>query len=208
MARMLETRCYRFAGLIGILLLVLSAFTPLPNTLRRWFSIPAQVEPAEAIVVLGAGIPDDGILGSASLRRALSGVLLYRRGFAPWLLFSGPGRYGKRSEAAVRADLARALGIAPEAILLEDEARTTREEAVRIGARLRALGIRRILLVTDGQHLRRARPLFESAGLQVLAAPADDVSPTAASAEGRLELMRMTLRELLALLYYRVSGYL
>ena len=205
---MMETRCYRVAGLIGILLLVLSAFTPLPNTLRRWFSIPAQVEPAEAIVVLGAGIPDDGILGSASLRRALAGMLLYRQGFAPRLLFSGPGRHGKRSEAAVRADLARALGIAPEAILLEDEARTTREEAVRIGARLRALGIRRILLVTDGQHLRRAQPLFERAGLQVLAAPADDVPPTAASAEGRLELMRMTLRELLALLYYRVSGYL
>jgi uncharacterized SAM-binding protein YcdF (DUF218 family) len=208
MARMLETRCYRFIGLIGIGLLALSAFTPLPNTLRRWLSVPAKLESAEVIVVLGAGTPDDGILSSASLRRALAGVLLYRQGFAPRLLFSGPGQHGKRSEAEVRSDLARALGIAPEAILLEDEARTTREEAVRIGTRLGALGLRRILLVTDGQHLRRAQPLFERAGIEVSPVPADDISPTADSAEGRLGLIRLTLEELLALLYYRVSGYL
>jgi uncharacterized SAM-binding protein YcdF (DUF218 family) len=136
-------------------------------------------------------------------------MVLHRKGLAPLLLLSGPGRGEGPAEAEVRAELARALGLSPEVILTESEAQTTREEAVKSGALLREKGVGRILLVTGSHHmLSRAQRLFERAGFEVLAAPTDEVSSEASSPEGRLRLMRQILQELLARFYYRVAGYL
>ena len=54
----------------------------------------------------------------------------------------------------------------------------------------------------------RARRLFERAGFDVFAAPADDVSTTARTPEERLQLARAICGEVLARLYYRIAGYL
>ena len=201
-------RIFRLLGLSGVILFFTSAFTPLPNFLARWVSTPSRLESAEAIVVLGGGLQPGGVLSNASLRRAIHGIALHRKGLASLLVFSGPARDEAPAEAAVRAELARQLEISPEAILTEAEAWTTREEAVRVGALLRPRGVRRILLVTDSQHMMRARQLFEHAGFEVLAAPADDFSNSVYGPEDRLRLMRRILEELLARLYYQVAGYL
>jgi uncharacterized SAM-binding protein YcdF (DUF218 family) len=199
---------YRLLGWAGVLFFLSTAFTPMPNLVSRWLAIPSRLEPAEAIVVLGAGVEPDGILSDPSIRRALDGMVLHRKGLAPLLLFSGPGPGEGAAEAEVRAALARTLGISPEAILTESEARTTREEAIKSGAVLRERGIRRILLVTDPHHMTRAQRLFEQAGFEVFAAPTDEVFSGVSNPEGRLRLMRRTLQELLARWYYRVGGYL
>ena len=201
-------RISRLLGLAGVALFLTAAFTPLPNILIRWLGTPARLESAEAIVVLGAGVEPDGVLGDTSMRRALDGMVLHRKGLAPLLLLSGPGRGEGPAEAEVREELARALGISPEVILTESKAQTTREEAVNSGALLREKGVRRILLVTGSHHMARAQRLFERAGFEVLAAPTDEVSSEASSPEGRLRLMRQTLQELLARFYYRAAGYL
>lgn len=185
-----------------------AAFTPLPNFLGQRLATPARLEAAEAIVVLGSGLSPDGALDNVSLRRALHGIILSRRGFAPLLVFSGPAYYGDVAEAAVRAGLARELGIPPQAILTVADAWNTRGEASRITSLLGARGIRRILLVTNSQHMVRARALFERGGLEVLAAPVDEVSLAADSPGGRLHLMRRILTEMLARAYYRAARYL
>jgi len=100
------------------------------------------------------------------------------------------------------------LGVSTDAILAETEARTTREEANRIGELLRARQVRRILLVTDSQHMSRARRLFERVGLEVLPAAADEISDAARSPEARLKLTRTALEEIFARLYYRMARYL
>ena len=201
-------RICRLLGFAVVVLFLTTAFTALPNLLNRCLETPSRLEPAGAIVVLGAGVEPGGVLSDASMRRALEGMVLYRRGLAPLLLFSGPGRDGGAGEAEVRAELARALGISPEAILTEGDAQTTREEAVESGKLLRARGVRKILLVTGSHHMARAQRLFERVGLEVLAAPTDEVSSNVSHPEGRLRLMRRTLEELLARFYYRVAGYL
>jgi uncharacterized SAM-binding protein YcdF (DUF218 family) len=201
-------RISRLLGLAGVTLFLTAAFTPLPNILIRWLGTPARLGSAEAVVVLGGGVARDGVLSDPSMRGALRGMVLHRKGLAPLLLLSGPGRGEGPAEAEVRAELARALGISPEVILTESEAQTTREEAVNSGAILRERGVRRILLVTGSHHMARAQRLFERAGFEVLAAPTDEVSSEASSPEGRLRLMRQTLQELLARLYYRAAGYL
>lgn len=201
-------RILRFVGLAGVTLLLASAFTPLPNLLSRWLSEKSQREPAEAIVVLGGGIHPDGVLSSSSMRRAVHGIVLHRKGLASLLLFAGPSRNEGPAESEVRAQLARDLGVSAEVILTEINARTTREEAIRLKVLLEARGVRKILLVTDSQHMMRARGLFEREGFEVLAAPADDFSRDASEPGGRLELMRRVLQEFVVRIYYRTAGYL
>ncbi len=202
------TRIGRRVGLAGVTLFVTTAFTPLPNLLSRWAGTPSELEASDAIVVLGGSVWPDGVLSNSSVRRALHGIGLYRKGLAPLLVFLGPARSAGPSEAEVRAALARELGIPAGAILTEADARTTREEALRVKALLSPRGIRRILLVTNPLHMWRARHVFQRAGFEVHAAPADDFPNAADSPEGRLNLMSRVLGELFARLYYRVAGYL
>jgi uncharacterized SAM-binding protein YcdF (DUF218 family) len=206
---MIPGRILRLLGLAGVWLFLISAFTPMPNLLIRWIAVAPQLVPAEAIVVLGGGgIQSEGMLTTRSMRLALHGIALYRKGLAPLLVFSGPGLDGGPTEAEVRADLAREMGIPPDAILADPKARTTREEAGRLEVLLRPRGVQRILLVTNSQHMVRAQPLLKRAGFDVLAAPVDEIDFHSYEPEDRLRLMRQTLRELLARFYYQVAGYL
>lgn len=201
-------RFWQLLGLVGVTLFFLSAFTSLPNLLSQRLAVAVRIQPADAIVVLGAGIGPSGQLGEDSLRRALEGMLLRRRQLAPLLVFSGPAPYGGASEAEVRAQLACELGISAEGILTEPHAWTTREEATRIGALLQPRHVRRILLVTNPRHMVRARTVFEHAGFEVFPAPADDGSGAARSPGGRLWLTWQVLQEWVARIYYRAAGYL
>jgi uncharacterized SAM-binding protein YcdF (DUF218 family) len=198
----------RILGCLGVFSFFVSAFTPLPNVLGRWSRVPSDIRPADAIVVLGSAVSADGTLSCDSLYRAIRGIVLQREGIAPLVVFSGVSFEGGASEAEVRAELARTLGVPSDAILTEAQAFTTREEAARIGRALRDRQVRRILLVTDGQHMRRAQRLFEGVGLQVHPATVNPFSSAEASPEGRLQLMRAVLGEWLAVGYYRVAGYL
>src|SRR2546429_9103366 len=110
-----------------------------------------------------------GFLGEESVRRFLRGIELYRKGRGPLIVLTGTGRPGEPNptEAKIRASLAAAMGIPPEAILKEETANTTREESMHIAAQLRQRNISNILLVTESLHMRRAKSVFERAGLQV-----------------------------------------
>jgi uncharacterized SAM-binding protein YcdF (DUF218 family) len=142
------------------------------------------------------------------MRRALHGIRLHREGLAPLLVFTGPSRANGLSEAEIRADLARELGTSADAILTEPRGVTTRDEVIFVRARLEPRGVHRILLVTDSQHMSRARVLFERAGFVVFPASVDDVSSRDAGPEQRLRLMRWVMKEFVARLYYRVAGNL
>jgi uncharacterized SAM-binding protein YcdF (DUF218 family) len=197
----------RALGLGAVVLFLLASFTPLPNALNRWAGVPARVEPAEAIVVLGAGLRGEGVLSDSSLRRALYGIKLYHQGFAPLLAFSGPGHGAGREEARVRADMARLFGVPATAIVTEVTARTTRQEAIRMAALLQPMGIHRILLVTSYEHMARSQRPFEKAGFTAQAAPVEGLS-YADRPEPRLRLMQQVTQEFLARAYYRFAGYL
>jgi uncharacterized SAM-binding protein YcdF (DUF218 family) len=201
-------RIIRFLGIVSVALFMVVSFTPLPNALNRWASVPARLEPAAAIVVLGGGMAGDGVLSASSLRRAIHGIMLFQRGFAPLLAFSGPpSRLQGQPEAEVRGEMARLSGVSPAAIMTETTARTTLEEAARMAALLQPRGVSTILLVTSHAHMARSQRLFENVGLAVHPAPVEDFSH-ASQPETRWEMMRPLMQEFLARAYYRVAGYL
>jgi uncharacterized SAM-binding protein YcdF (DUF218 family) len=195
-------------GAAALAVFFLAAFTPLAGAVSRRLETRGEPQPADAIVVLGAGASRDGQLSNQSLRRLVGGLALYHRGFAPRVILMGPAYEGGPVEAEIRATLARDIGISASALVVESHGLTTRHEAALAAARMREIGGRRILLVTGVQHMRRARLLFERAGLEVIPAPVVEISSEGERPENRLELARLVLQEAVARLYYRLAGAL
>ena len=188
------------------LLGVATTFTSLPDRVGAAFAVrgagaPADA-PVDAIVVLGAGVGREGALNAASLARLIPGLVLHRRGLAPIIIFSGMD-----VESALRKELARDLGVPGDAIVTL-HAKTTADEAQQVKRHLAALAAPRILLVTNPYHLRRAQATFERVGHRVIPVPALSEIDTAPAPEPRFNVLRATLEELAARVYYRIAGYL
>lgn len=184
-----------------------SAFTPASNALNRRLSLQPDLRGGDAIVVLGSGIHRDGLLSERSITHALHGIELWKRGLAPFILFSGPAGSMGPSEAIVRRALAEQLGVPPERVLVDSSGRTTRGEARSLRRVLFLRDARRVVLVTDARHLRRAREAFVRVGFDVAPAPPPDVLADAASPQARLQLSRRIVEEMLAWIYYWITGF-
>jgi len=195
-------------GLGIIVLFVVSAFTPMANVLAESVAVRPKVAPADAIVVLAAGgASSTGALSDNSLRRAIYGIDLYLKGLAPLLVFSGNDPDASRAESRIRAHMAQEFGVSPQGVLTSSGANTTREEAAHVKGLLWPRGVRNILLVTDADHMIRAAPVFTHAGFRVFAVPVNEPEWDLGPGD-RLDLLRGTLREIVALLYYKIAGYL
>jgi uncharacterized SAM-binding protein YcdF (DUF218 family) len=98
------------------------------------------------------------------------GAFLARQTGLPVLVAGGAPDEDVRAEAdLMREALQREYGVAVR--WTEDRSRNTRENAAHAAAILSAEGRRRVLLVTHGFDVRRAKGLFEATGLEVVAAP-------------------------------------
>ena len=137
--------------------------------------------------LVNAGAPEKADLalvlgGDFDGNRILTAAQLVRRGFAPRVLVSGPGRFYGKHECDLAIPFAVKAGY-PESYFLhfENEARSTKEEAGAVVARLRQLGTHKILLITSNYHTRRAGRIFRAAGpdLQFVVVAAPDRSFTA-----------------------------
>jgi uncharacterized SAM-binding protein YcdF (DUF218 family) len=195
----------RLLGGTTLLAVGICAFTPVPNALCRREAAVGVPRPAQAIVVLGSDMTREGMLSASSLRRALEGIQLYRRGMAPWLIFLGPRNTSGHSQSQVRAALALESGIPASAILTGEGMWTTRDEASGVKALLDPKGIHSIILVTGALHMGRARRLFERAGFEVIPAPLRDASCESVGPEARLGLTMVLAQEYLARAYNRTA---
>lgn len=196
---------FRRLGAATLVLMGVLAFTPLSDLTQP--DPPPPPRPADAVVVLGSYMGTDGMLSAASLQRAVQGIDLYRRGLAPLLVMLGT-RQGALAEAEVRARLARDFGVPEAALLTEAGGQTTRDEARRVRALLEPRGARHLLLVTSGEHMPRARELFEQEGFAVTPSPVGPVRPERVRPEDRLGQARRWAQEMVARLYYRAAAAL
>ncbi len=136
----------------------------------------AEAKRADAVVILGGGVrvqaPEFGgdTLGRLTLERVRYGALVARQTKLPVLVTGGAPEPGVRAEAdLMREALEREFGVPVRWI--DDRARNTRENAANAARLLAADGRRRVVLVMHAFDVRRAKRLFERAGLQVVAAP-------------------------------------
>jgi len=179
-----------------------------------------QVEPADAIVVLGGifGPPTKpGYLANVgdAVERLEGGIRLYQAGKAPTLVFTGgriPWEDRTRVEGEDARDAAIARGIPADRIVVTREVGNTADEARAIAALMREKKRKRVILITTGWHLPRAAWLFQKAGVAFTAFPVDfrrrpnpitliDFLPRGES----LEDTETALREIYGNLFYRLS---
>lgn len=153
-------------------------------------SVPLFADPAGAgaIVVLGSGLDIDApeygndTANERTLVRIRYGAALARRHHLPVLVTGGRLKAEQRAEGEVMADILRhEFGVSVR--WQETESEDTAENAAYSARLLRPAGIRRIVLVTQAFHMRRARLLFERAGFEVVTAPTGfksgpDMTPT------------------------------
>ena len=122
---------------------------------------------ADVIIVLGAGINRDGSAGRALTRRAIQAAELYQQGYAPFVLCTGgmPVRR-PRTEAQACAQVLRERGVPDSAIVLEEQSRSTEENALYSLQTMQAQAWSQALVVSDGFHMWRTRLIFGSYGIQ------------------------------------------
>ncbi len=110
---------------------------------------------------------------SAAADRVVAAAHLWRTGQIDRIVLSG-GLGDSISEAELMARFAQDLGVPREAMVLEGDSRTTRENATQVAQLLRGYDLsNRIALVTSGLHLPRAIREFRCAGLDPIGVPAE-----------------------------------
>lgn len=132
---------------------------------------------AEAIVVLGAGrheaapeYGDQDTVDRLFLERLRYAAWLSRKSGLPLIPSGGSPRSTGPSEAAIaQAVLEREFGA--RVLTVEEQSRTTREQALALKPLLNRQGIHKIMLVTHAWHMLRALDVFEAAGISVQPAP-------------------------------------
>ena len=164
----------------------------------------AQIPPRQTVEVNRAG---DRIIHAADL---------FRAGKVQRIIVTG-GRwpFSDQSEAEQAAVLLEKLGVPRSAVLMENRARNTRENALFVAEIWREEGIGSGLLVTSAGHMPRSLAAFQKAGLPVVPSSADvevalPINRNALDwfpdAEG-LRLAQMTVHELVGLMVYRLRGW-
>lgn len=183
---------------------------------KRAEKILEQKSYAAIILLGGATTPaspprrPDPDLGSAA-DRIWHAARLYQQGLAPKIIVSGGRSPGLESEAEILTEaqamrlLLLDLGVPPSAIVLEEQSRTTRENAALTK---KLIGNQPVALVTSAFHMPRSMKNSQKEGLAVDAFPTDfqvapEVTPLWAKllpTAGALQRSEMSIKEYIALL--------
>jgi uncharacterized SAM-binding protein YcdF (DUF218 family) len=150
-------------------------------------------EKGDAIVVMGARVVPGGRPSKALRARAERAAKLFHEGVAPLVLVSGGRVDMPKSEAQAGCDVLVQQQVPPQACLLEEESRSTEQNAAFSAPMLHAREVRHIVLVSDGYHLLRACAYFRRQGFLVTPVASERILPWR-------DEMYWTAREVAALL--------
>jgi len=130
-----------------------------------------EARQVDVILVLGAaeyrGRP------SQVLRARLDHALeLYQRKLAPLVLTTGgAGGDPVFTEGGVGRTYLIGHGVPPESIIVENEGETTLESTAMAGEIMRRMGLRSVIVVSDGYHIYRVKRMLQFRGLAVYGSP-------------------------------------
>lgn len=118
-----------------------------------------------AIIVLGTRPLDEVTPSLDMVRRVEKAMELHVQYPAALLIFTGGKTAGPISEARVMARLAAKAGIPEGLLILEEEARSTSQNALFTSQLVRGCAIKKTILITRPGHLERARRTFARYGV-------------------------------------------
>jgi uncharacterized SAM-binding protein YcdF (DUF218 family) len=128
--------------------------------------------------------------------RTHAAARLWKAGHVRFIVISGAGFAGDSAEYLAKA--AREDGVPAEALLLENDATTTWENALFVRPLLAKISAKRAIVVTERGHGRRVMLAHEAnlPGIELKLFESDDAAPS----------LRLRVREAAALIAYAAMG--
>ncbi|WPM32587.1 YdcF family protein [Hydrogenobacter sp. T-2] len=170
-----KKRIVSFLAFLGALGLYLLSVEPVKDMLykplEKAYPVPREVQ-TDALVVLGGGSYNTGILKEDSMKRLLTGFILHKRYGLP-IILSGGANIGRLPEAEVMKQLLEELGVDRSKIITEVRSRDTLENAKYVKEICEKHNFQRVALITSAYHMPRAAETFKKAGLEVIPYPTD-----------------------------------
>lgn len=155
-----------------------------------WFIAPRdELKQSDAIVVVSGG---------ETVARADAGIKLWKDGWSQTVVFAGAAADRGTSNAKVMQRRALSQGIPLTATIVEEQSRTTQENARFLKPVFKAQNTRSAILVTSPYHARRTKVTFEhefGKGYAFRVYPAADSRWARSSWWQRGDTIRLTLSE-------------
>lgn len=177
-------RAGKILASVGICFLALLSLKPISNSLlaplENQYNPNATVEyqhpySVKYVVVLAGGLTSStsdsitSLLNDASLARLIEGIRIYRENPGSKLILSGGSGEVHSPEAKVMADVAKAIGVDKEDIMIESDSKDTKDQVRFIKS---MVGDSPFLLVTSASHMPRSMAMFKKLGMNPAPAPA------------------------------------
>lgn len=159
------------AGSIGLLsILLLGYLFYVAKQIERQSTVD-EAHPSDVIIVPGAaqyrGKPSPVLQG-----RLNHALLLYLRGYAPYVLTTGgSGGDPLYTEGEVGRAYLTEHGVPSEAIIVEPEGSTTAESMDAAAEIMHRMNLHSCIVVSDGYHIYRVKRLLEWQHIQVYGSP-------------------------------------
>ncbi len=201
-------------------------YTPFANWLARPLIVKEELRKADLIVVLGGG-SYRGSLGGISSERLLKGLILYREGYAPRIIFSGgaleglsrkilhtvlgikpSGEEDRPPEADLMNGIASTLGVPGKDRAVDDTSLDTYENMLNVRKYMSENGLRTCLVVSSSTHMKRVVLVARKLRLACYPAPVSDYTGEMKGAFQRLALFKQVFWEYGGLAVYRLYGHI
>ena len=190
---------------IGFLYLLVTV-TPIDGWWIRCLARPWNDPKGEVLVVLGSDTVRD-VIGWSSYWRSVYAVRAWREGGFREVVVSGGSGQGEVPIAERMRDFMVSQGIPASSIRVENQSRSTRENALKSKAILDAIPGRKILLTSDF-HMFRAYRVFRKAGIAVEPRPLPDAAKQITGWENRWPVFLSLCLETAKIGYYFVRGWI
>jgi uncharacterized SAM-binding protein YcdF (DUF218 family) len=198
-------------GFSVIVLLIFSIYTDYPASLFEKLLVKPDPVKSDVIVVLGAGVTKEGWPGKTSLSRAIKGIVLYRQGLAPKIIFAGGWAQNDFiASATAMADIASKLGVPEKDIFIDDTSRTTYENAINAKKIMAEQGMKSAIIVTSASHMRRSMAIFGKLNIPARPVPVEEFIPSPQhnwrSKLYNINLLYQAIYESMAIIKYKKDG--
>jgi uncharacterized SAM-binding protein YcdF (DUF218 family) len=183
----------------GLLLIVATLGFPL----HYWtaaLSTPWRTDNSGTLIVLGGDIVAPDMIGITSFWRSVYAIREWRTGRYGRIVVSG------KDIAPLMKDFIAGQGVPPQAVQVEGDATSTRENAVYVADLLREDVHPKVLLTSDF-HMRRALGAFHKAGIEARPLPIPDAHKRLSDWTQRWNIFCILVQETAKMGYYKARGW-